>query len=98
MTNGVRQEDVRGFNDPFDRLGIRIKEKLVRIVEQSVLRSPRSGYPESVSLAGMHVGHIAMVDEPCHLRKPKPRFETEIIEEAYLHSFGVLREYGKVRA
>jgi hypothetical protein len=55
-------------------------------------------YPESVSLARVHVGHIAMVDEPCHLRKPKPRLETEIVKEADFHSFGVLREYGEIRA
>ena len=97
-TAPVSEQGVVIADRAVDRLGVGIKEQLVRIAHPTLDRIPRSVDPVAVALPEGNTKHIAVPDEPVHLGEGDPRFIPGRIEQAKFHRFGDLREEGKISA
>jgi hypothetical protein len=76
MTGDVGQKHVGLLNHSVDRLAVGIEEQFVRIVKQPIIRCPAAVDSESVSMPGMYVGHVPVMNETVHLRESETRLVT----------------------
>lgn len=66
-------------------------------MEEPVFRGPRAVNTKSVSMSGMYIRDVPVMDETCDFRKPEPSFVSKVVKEADFNAFGVFGVDGEVR-
>jgi hypothetical protein len=98
MSYSIWQEHIGLLDDSIDRSAVGIEKELVRVVEETFARIPRPVYTESISMSGMDVGNVPVMDKAGHLGESEPRFVTKVVEETKFNTLGIFGIDGEIRA
>jgi hypothetical protein len=98
MSDSIRQDHIGLLKDSIDCLAIGVEKELVGVVKETIIGCPRSMDTESVSMSGVYVGNVAVMNETVHLGESEPCFMSEVVEEAQLNTLGVFGIDGEVGA
>jgi hypothetical protein len=98
MSDSIGQDHIGLLKDSIDCPAIGVEKELVGIVEETIIGCPWSMDTESVSMSGVYVGNVAVMNETVHLGEPEPCLMSEVIEEAQFNTLGVFGIDGEVSA